>query len=176
MVLISLFTAVLCAVSPFSIAIGPVPLSLTTLVIYLASGTLDVKSGIISVFLYILLGAVGLPVFSGFGGGFHKVAGVTGGFIIGYVPLAACVGLFFKVFEKKRLYYLFGMVIGTILLYTCGVMWFMFQTKTSLAAAFLMCVTPFLIGDAAKIIVALIVAPKLRAAVANHKSQVTNHK
>ena len=215
MVFIALFTAVLCAVSPFSIAIGPIPLSFATLVIYLAAGTLGWKYGTLSVILYVMLGAFGLPVFSGFGGGFQKIAGPTGGFIIGYIPLALATGISAKFlsrysdtdqkrlkglviagltrnpnkrcalsgglrrggrndeeglnrdkyFTANRWLYVLGMAIGTVLLYTCGVAWFMLQTKTSLLAAFMACVVPFLIGDTIKIIISCIVAPQLRTAL-----------
>ena len=161
----ALFTALLCAVAPFSVAIGPIPLSFATLAIYLAAGTLGWKYGVLSVALYIVLGAVGLPVFSNFGGGFHKIAGVTGGFIVGYIPLALAAGLSSRISEKKRWLYALGMVIGTVLMYTCGVAWFMLQTEASLAAALLACVTPFLIGDALKIIIACVAAPQLRNAL-----------
>ena len=165
MVIIALFTAVLCAVAPFSITIGPIPLSFATLVIYLAAGTLGWKNGTISVALYVLLGAIGLPVFSNFGGGFQKIAGPTGGFIIGYIPLALATGLAVDFFNKNRLIYIIGMVIGTVLLYTCGVIWFMFQTKASLITALMACVVPFLIGDTIKIIISCIITPQLRAAL-----------
>ena len=165
MVFTALFAAVLCAVAPFSIKIGPIPLSFATLVIYLAAGTLSWKYGVVSVVLYVMLGAIGLPVFSGFEGGFHKIAGVSGGFIIGYIPLALVTGLSVEYFRKKRLAFVLGMVFGTALLYTCGVAWFMFQMRFSLAAALMACVTPFLIGDSIKIIIAAIVAPQLRLAI-----------
>ena len=165
----ALFTALLCAVAPFSVAIGPIPLSFATLAIYLAAGTLGWKYGVLSVALYIVLGAVGLPVFSNFGGGFHKIAGVTGGFIIGYIPLALATGISVGGDGKNRLLYALGMAIGTILLYTCGVVWFMLQTGSSPGAALLACVTPFLIGDAIKITIACIVAPQLRSALARLK-------
>ena len=165
MVYVALFTAVLCAVSPFSIAIGPIPLSFATLAIYLAAGTLGWKYGTASVIIYVMLGAFGLPVFSGFGAGFSKIAGPTGGFIVGYLPLALATGISANHIGKNRWLLIPGMAIGTLLLYTCGVAWFMLQTRASLAAALMACVVPFLIGDTIKIIIAFIVAPQLRAAL-----------
>jgi len=171
MVFTALFTAVLCAVAPFSIPIGPIPLSLATLVIYLAAGALDWKLGVISTLLYVTIGAVGVPVFSNFEGGFHKIAGVTGGFIIGYIPCALATGAVFDVFRKKIWAYVFGMITGTILLYSCGAAWFMLQTGSPLPVALALCVTPFLPGDAIKMVIACIVTPQLRKALAlvNHK-------
>ena len=164
MVLIAVFAAVLCAAAPFSIAIGPVPLSLATLVIYLSSGTLGWKYGTVSVILYITLGAAGLPVFSHFEGGFHKIAGLTGGYIVGYIPLALAAGLVFTTSEK-RWSCVPGMVTGTVLLYTFGTIWFMLMTKNTLPASLVLTVLPFLPGDVAKIITAGIIIPKLWAAL-----------
>jgi len=168
MAMTALFAAVLCAVAPFSVAVGPIPLSLATLVVYLASGSLGWRHGTISVLLYVIIGAVGLPVFTNFEGGFHKIAGVTGGYIIGYIPCALVTGLIgvSLTSEKRKVWpYAIGMVTGTVLLYTCGTAWFMLQTGSRLAAALALCVMPFLIGDVIKIIVACLTAPKLRNAL-----------
>ena len=165
MVNIAVFAAVLCAVAPISVSIGPIPISFATLVIYLAAGSLGWKYGVASVSIYVALGAFGLPVFSNFEGGFHKIAGITGGFIVGYVPLALATGLFSEISIGSRLKIAIGMAIGTILLYTCGVAWFMLQTKATLATALTACVFPFLIGDSIKIAAASAIAPRLRKAM-----------
>ena len=165
----ALFAAVLCAVAPFSVSIGPVPLTFATLVIYITAGTLGWKGAAVSAALYVLLGAVGLPVFSGFEGGFHKVAGVTGGFIIGYILCAFGTGAVSAVLSKRvRAYraYIAGMIAGTVLLYCCGTVWFIIQTGNQLAASLVMCVLPFLPGDAAKIVAARVIAPRLQSALA----------
>ena len=166
MVYTALFTAVLCAVAPLSLNIGPIPLSFATLAIYLAAGSLDPKCSAISVVLYVALGAVGLPVFSGFGAGIAKIIGPTGGFIAGYIPLVLVTGLSVSRFGQKRLIFVAGMVIGTALLYALGTAWFTLQMQASLSAALMACVVPFLVGDAFKIVIAAIVTPQLRAAIA----------
>ena len=165
MVFTALFTAVLCAVAPFAIAVGPIPLSFATLVIYLAAGTLDWKHSALSVILYVIIGATGVPVFSNFQGGFHRIIGATGGFIIGYIPCAIAIGLIVKSFRKKLPAFALGMVIGTVILYTCGTVWFMILTGNTLVVSLGFCVTPFLPGDALKIILACLVAPQLRTAL-----------
>ena len=165
MVYTALFTAVICAVAPVSLAIGPIPLTFASLIIYLAAGTLGWKYGVLSVLLYVLAGAIGLPVFSNFEGGFHKITGVTGGYIIGYIPCALATGLFADAFPKKLWSYILGMIAGTVLLYVCGTAWFVIQTGNSVAASLVLCVTPFLIGDTVKIILAGIAAPQLRNAI-----------
>ena len=170
MVYTALFAAVICAVAPFSIAIGPIPVSFATLAIYLAAGALDAKYAVLSVLLYIALGAVGLPVFSNFEGGFHKIAGISGGFIIGYLPCALAAGIIIDVSKGKIWSYALGMAVGTFSLYTCGMAWFMFQTGSTFAVSLTLCVSPFLVGDAIKIVLACITAPKLRGAlhIKNH--------
>ena len=91
--LIGLMTAITCILAPLSIPIGPVPISLTNFAIYLSLYLLDWKKGTISYILYLLLGLVGLPVFSGFTGGIGKLAGPTGGYIIGFIPMAIIAGI-----------------------------------------------------------------------------------
>ena len=166
MVFTALAASVLCVTAPFSLYIAPaIPLTFATLVIYVAGGALDWKCSTLAVVIYVLLGAVGLPVFSNFEGGFHKIAGMTGGYIIGYIPCVLTIGVIVKTFKNKIWSYAMGMVIGTVLLYTCGTAWFIFQTGNSLPAALTLCVIPFLPGDAMKIIIACVVAPQFRNAL-----------
>ncbi len=165
MVFTAVFAAVLCAVSPFIIPVGPVPLSLATFAIYLAASVLNWKYGALAVLLYIAIGLAGLPVFSGFTGGIQKLVGPTGGFIAGYIPMALVIGLIVTKYARKKWLYPASMALGTIVLYVFGLAWFMYSTGSTLAASLMACVVPFLPGDAVKIILASIVAPKLRTAV-----------
>ena len=89
----ALMAAVTCILAPLSIPIGPVPISFTNLAIYLSLYLLGWKKGTISYLIYLLLGLVGLPVFSGFTGGPAKLAGPTGGYIIGFIAMAIIAGL-----------------------------------------------------------------------------------
>lgn len=161
--MIAVMAAVMAVVSPFSINIGPIPLSFCTLVIYLNAYILGWKRGTVATLVYILLGVVGMPVFSGFGSGLAKVAGPTGGYIVGYLPLALIAGLAVVQFPKNRWLQLVGMILGTAVLYALGTAWYCFQSGNDLATALAWCVTPFLPGDAIKIIVAMSVGPMLRA-------------
>ena len=90
MVLIALMTAVTCVLGPLSIPLpfSPVPISLTNFAIFLAIFVLGMKSGTISFIIYLLLGAIGVPVFSSFRGGLQVLAGPTGGYLIGFIFLA----------------------------------------------------------------------------------------
>lgn len=162
LVVTALFAAVICVFSPWSLPAGPVPISLATFAVYVASATLGWKRGSLAVAIYVLLGAVGIPVFAGFTGGVNIVAGVTGGYIIGYIPCALLTGL---VADKKpgRMWaYPIGMLLGTLACYALGTAWFMVQTQNTLSSALLLCVLPFLVGDAIKMIAATMLAYQLR--------------
>jgi biotin transport system substrate-specific component len=165
MIFSALFAAVLCAVAPFSIPIGPIPLSLATFVIYIAAATINWKYGTLAVVLYVLMGLIGLPVFAGPSGGIQKLVGPTGGFIIGYILCALVIGLIVDRFETKRWAYPVAMLLGTVVLYALGTTWFIVLMKVTLAKALMSCVVFFLPGDAAKIILASVIAPILRKAL-----------
>ena len=83
LIFMALMAAVMCIAGPLAVLIGPVPITLTNLVIYIAVGVLGTAQGTISYCLYLLLGMVGLPVFSGYAGGLGKLAGPTGDYLFG---------------------------------------------------------------------------------------------
>ena len=166
----ALMAALICVAGPLSVAVGPIPLSLASFAVYLAGAILGWKRGSLAVLLYLLIGLAGVPVFSGFSGGFQKLIGVTGGYLAGYLPCAILTGLFVGSPEDgapRGIWRLAaGMALGTAALYIVGTAWFMLQTKNPLGAALGMCVLPFLPGDAVKIAAAtLIAAPVRRAAL-----------
>lgn len=166
MILIALMAAVTCIFAPMSIQLpGGVPISLTNFVIYVTVFLLGWKKGTVSYCIYLLLGAIGLPVFSGFTGGLGKLAGPTGGYLIGFILIAVVSGYFIDAFPGKVYMYVLGMVLGTFVDYVLGTTWFMMQTKMALGAALGVCVFPFLLGDGIKILVATIVGPVLRKAL-----------
>ena len=166
--LIALMAALICVAGPLTIPIGPVPLSLTTFTIYLSSAILGWKRAPIAVLIYLLIGSLGIPVFSGFSAGFQKLAGMTGGYLVGYLPCALISGIPvsgpFAEKKQEKAFWLFPvfMVIGTIVLYILGTAWFMFQTGNTLIASLILCVIPFLPGDAFKILAASLVSRPIR--------------
>ena len=113
LVLIALMTAITCIFAPMAIPIpvSPVPISLTNLVIMISIYVLGFKDATISYIVYLLLGLVGLPVFSGFTGGLGKLAGPTGGYLIGFIFLALISGLFVDKFPKNRILAVAGMIV-----------------------------------------------------------------
>ena len=159
---VALLAAIICVLSPFAINIGPIPLSFGSLAVYIAACLISKWHGIAAVVVFILLGAFGVPVFTNFTGGFHKIVGATGGYIIGYIPCALVIGLMVDALEKHIWAYPVAMVAGTAALYACGTAWYMIQSGVSLSAALMACVVPFLIGDAIKIVAATALCFPLR--------------
>ena len=161
--MVAVMAAVMAVVSPFALPIGPVPISLATFVVYLTAYVLGWKRATVATLVYILLGAVGMPVFSGFAGGLGKLLGPTGGYIVGYLPLALISGLFVDKFPKSRIMQLVGMILATAVLYALGTAWFCVEAGKTLSVAMSACVIPFLPGDFAKMLVSMAVGPLIRS-------------
>lgn len=167
--MIGLMAAVLCILAPVSIPlpITLVPISLTNFIIYITLYLLGTKCGTISYTVYFLLGLVGLPVFSGFSGGLGKVAGPTGGYLVGFFFICLLAGPVIRKFhEAKVLHMVFacvGMVIATAVCYAFGTVWFTVQQGVTFAEALAMCVFPFIPGDVIKIVAAMLLGPVLRS-------------
>ena len=162
LVLIALMTAVICVLAPVSLPLGPVPVSLATFAILLTAYILGWKRGTTSILIYILLGLTGLPVFSAYGAGFSKIVGPTGGYIIGYLPLAAVTGRFADRYSD-RIRPALGMVLGTLVLYIFGTAWLAHQMQMTIGEAIMAGVIPFLPGDIGKIIITAVLGPLLRS-------------
>lgn len=146
----------------------PVPIILATMVTSLAGGLLGWKYGSLSMIVYLLLGAVGAPVFHNFTGGAGIIAGPTGGYLIGYITSALICGLLIDIICRNKLTWwgiAISCVAGMASCYVLGTIWFMVLSGTGLAAAMVMCVIPFLPGDVLKIIAAVLLIRKLRPVV-----------
>lgn len=164
--LIGLMTAITCILAPLSIPLpfSPVPISLTNLVIFISVFILGMKDATISFLIYLLLGAVGLPVFASFHAGLSVLAGPTGGYLIGFIFLALIQGFAMKYFDRKLIPTIIGMLIGMAVCYIFGTVWLSKLMSLSFKEGLFMGVIPYLPGDAVKIIIAVIVGPKLYAA------------
>lgn len=162
--LIGLMTAVLCLLGPIAIPlpVSPVPISFTNLAIYLAIYVLGTKFGTVSCALYLFLGTIGLPVFSGFSGGPTKLAGPTGGYLIGFLFMALIAGFFIQSFSGKSIPSIAGMGLGTAACYLFGTFWLSRQMNLSFTAALAVGVLPYLAGDIVKIAIAALLGPKLK--------------
>lgn len=159
------FVALIAICSWISIPMT-IPFTLQLFAICLATGLLGLKRGTITVVVYILLGLVGVPVFSGFKGGVGALMGPTGGYIIGFIFTALIVGSITAKFGKSIPVLAIAMVIGVLICYVFGTIWFVFvYTKTkeavSIMTALSWCVFPYLIPDAVKIALAVILTKRL---------------
>lgn len=164
MCIIAVFVALMCVLSPLSIPLEPISITLATLVVYLIGAVFSWKISLPIILIYLLLGMAGMPVFSKFQGGIQVLAGPTGGFLIGYVPCLLFESLLLGKTKKRLWTYPLAMLGGTFLLYACGVAWFLIYGKGNygFAQAMMVCVVPFLLGDAIKIMLASFAGYRLR--------------
>ena len=163
--MMAMMAALMCILGPMSIPIGQVPITFTNLVIYLAVYLLGTKMGTVSCLVYLLLGMAGLPVFSGYSGGFAKLAGPTGGYLVGFLFMAAISGIFVERFSRNPFWSGAGMVLGTAVLYLFGTVWFVLMMKCTVAYALAVCVVPFILGDLIKIVLAVFFGKQVRGAL-----------
>lgn len=154
---VAIFTAFMCIISPIAVPLGPVPITLGTFAINLAAYVLGFKKATLSCFLYLLIGVIGLPVFSGFSGGIAKVLGPTGGYLIGYLAICLVGGYLIEKTNRKAGSAILALLCGAALNYLFGTLWLAWQGGMGFMSALLVAVVPFIIGDIIKIIAAVLV-------------------
>lgn len=158
-----IFTALMCICSWLSMPIPNGTVSLQTFALFLTLGLLGGKYGSLVCLVYLLLGSVGIPVFTGFQGGIGILLGTTGGYLWGF--LGACLiywCITTKLGDKSKL---FAMILGLFLCYASGTIWFSLVYTggdRSLWLIFGTCVVPYLIPDGIKLALALVLAKKLK--------------
>ena len=162
MAVTALMAAVMCVLGPLTVPIGAVPISLANFVICLTAWLLGPKFGTLSVAVYMCIGLIGVPVFSGYGAGLAKLAGPTGGYLVGYLLLALIGGLFIEKSNGNPVVSGIGLVLGDAACYVLGTAWFVFQMQCELGYALSVCVYPFIALDLAKIVVSCVVGALLR--------------
>ncbi|MCR5452612.1 MAG: biotin transporter BioY [Lachnospiraceae bacterium] len=168
---VALMAAVCCIMGPLSIPIGPIPVSLTMVAVFLSEYALGTKWGTLSYVIYLLIGLVGAPVFSGFTGGVGKLFGPTGGYLFGMIFMGLITGLFITVSEKlsskilKILVQTGGMILGAAVNYLLGTIYFISLTHVSFTEGLMTCVVPFVAIDMIKILLVLLVGNTVRKAL-----------
>lgn len=179
--LTALCAALLCVLAPMSIPLpGGVPISLATFAAAFAGALLGPKYGALSVVIYLLLGAFGLPVFSSYNGGLGSFVKPSSGYLIGYLFLAFLTGLIYHRFGRtqqggRKFALLFGaQLVGEVVLYVFGTAWFMYlmgaqgnAAMATIGGALGACVIPFIPGDCAKMIAVCIIIPVLEKALSS---------
>ena len=158
----ALFTALTAVCAQICIPMPPVPVSMALFAVQLCGALLGARWGMLSMAAYILLGAVGVPVFSGFASGPSALFGSTGGFLAGYVLCAGITGRLCARSGASLVRCCAAMCAGLTVCYACGTLWFMFVSGSSPAAALGACALPFLPADALKILLAALLAARLR--------------
>jgi biotin transport system substrate-specific component len=163
MIYASLFGAVTAAGAFLIIPFAFVPITLQTLFLNLAAALLGGRLGALSQVVYVLLGIIGLPVFAGGKGGIGVLFGPTGGYLIGFVVAAYVIGKLIELKEHAGFVWMAcSMVAGLVIIYFFGIVQLSFVAKLTLIKAVSVGVLPFLIGDALKIIIAILITLKLR--------------
>jgi biotin transport system substrate-specific component len=164
--LIALFAALLCASAIIYIPLV-VPITLQTLVICLCCELLGTKKAMVVYLVYIAIGFLGLPVFSGFNGGITALFSNTGGFIVGFLAFILVKGLTKKLFKKGYVSSIVSSALGLVALYFIGSVWFTFIYFGEFSlplylSSLALSVLPFILPDVLKIIVAGIIAKRIK--------------
>jgi len=159
--------AVLMAVCSWISIPAAVPFTLQTFAIFCSLGLIGGKRGTAAIVVYLLLGALGLPVFAGFSGGIGILLGVTGGYLLGFIPMGLVYWLGERLGKGKRWIQIASMLLGLVLCYAFGTAWFMFvyarqSGPIALGTAMAWCVIPFIIPDLVKMALSLLLSEKLR--------------
>lgn len=175
MALCGLFAAITAILAPISIPIGAVPITIGVFAVLLAGAVLKPGYAFLSQVVYLLIGAVGLPVFSGFSGGIQKIAGPTGGYLIIYPAMAWLAALvtqtaFKRIIGKNKaplrtIAVFCGMLVSVALCYITGTLWYSLQSGTSVMQAAAVTAIPFIPWDILKCAAAALIGVTVKATI-----------
>ena len=162
--------AVLTAVCSWISIPAAVPFTLQTFAVFCSLGLLGGKRGTAAILVYLLLGALGIPVFAGFSGGIGVLFGTTGGYLLGFILMGLIYWLGERLIRDSRGVRIVSMILGLLLCYAFGTAWFMFvyarqSGAIALGTALSWCVIPFLLPDFIKLGLALLLTDRLRRAL-----------
>ncbi len=166
MILIALFSALMC-IGAWIHFPSPVPATMQTFVVFVALGLLGSRNTFIVLCVYVALGSVGLPVFSGFTSGIGALTGPTAGFIWGFLMGVPVFYIFEKYFSRKKSLLIIGYIIYILIHYIPGALWYCRFTADELnlpgiISSSLVTVVPFIIPDAIKLFIALFTVNRLK--------------
>ena len=166
MTLIAMFAAVITVCSFIRIPRGSIPFTMQTFAVFTVIGILGIKRGVITVILYELLGLVGLPVFGG-KGGLSVITGPTGGYITGFILSVLIAGSIIKYVKlngmwSKRIVMFIALLLGDAACFIVGTFQFMQVSGNDLKTSMTYCVTPFIIPDIVKMILAIVIIERIK--------------
>lgn len=154
--MIGLSTAVIAIMAQIQIPLPfGVPFTMQTFALLLTGFILGSRKGTIATIIYVFLGAIGVPVFAGFAGGFQMITGPLGGFILSFPLLTFAAGLAKEIRNSSKIFYILYLVSGLTINYICGIAVFCIVTKSSILVGFTACVLPFIVTDILKTILAV---------------------
>ncbi|WP_173458729.1 biotin transporter BioY [Ruminococcus flavefaciens] len=167
LVLTAMFAAVMAVCSWIAIPIGSIPITLQTFAVFCALGLLGGRNGTFAIAVYILLGAIGLPVFTNFKGGIGALTGPTGGYILGFILMALLYWAGTKLFGHKLPVSIALMAVGLAVCYLFGTIWFVCgysngETKMTFMGALDVCVFPYLPFDIIKLVLATVICSRIK--------------
>lgn len=170
MVYIGVFAVIIAICSWITLPFGMVSFTMQTFAIFLTVGVLGGRRGTMAVLIYLLLGIVGVPVYAGFGSGIGAILGQEGGYLIGFLFSALVMWSAEKLFGRKTWSMALSMVLGLIVCYAFGTVWFMTVYARNMGAVGLVtvlgwCVFPFVLPDLIKIALAVILCKRLSGIV-----------
>lgn len=161
MCITAFFAALTAILTQIAIPIGPVPITLGTFSVFLTGALLGAKLGAVSQAVYVLLGIFGVPVFTSFRAGVGVLLGPTGGYLPGYILAAGLIGFIVKRYGNSIYVLVLAMLAGYCVYTLTGTCWYVYSTETGVAAALMVCVVPFIPGDALKIVLAAVLVRRL---------------
>ncbi len=165
LVYMAICTALICICSWITIP-GTIPFTLQTLAIFITLGLLGWKKGTISILIYIILGIIGLPVFSYFNSGIGAILGPTGGYIIGFIFAGLIYGILSYFIKNENVLNILGFISGLLICYLIGTIWFYYvysaNNSISFVSVIMMCVIPFIAPDILKILLAIFVVKNVK--------------
>lgn len=160
LIICAFFTAIICVIAPFCVMIGPVPITFTLFALALCAFVQGSSKAAIATMVYILVGIIGMPVFSGFKGGFGAIMSPTGGFVFSYVFVVLILGCCMKTKRKSVIVML--CISALAVCYACGTIWYMFIASSDAITALMLCVVPFIPFDVIKLYAAYAVSKAVK--------------
>lgn len=174
LVINAMFVCLLIIGAQISIPLpGMVPISLQTLAIYVLALMFDAKTSFVVTVIYLVMGVIGLPVFAGFTGGASHLVGPAGGFLFGFPIMAVLISIIASKSNSVTAW-IVALVLGTVILYTIGTVYFMYVAKAPLTSALMSCVIPFIPGDFMKMAGAVLVTKKIKKFVVQKENILLN--
>lgn len=170
LVLCGVCAAIMAILSPIPFSIGAIPITLGFFAAFICSGVLPPKLSVMTQIVYLLLGAVGMPVFSNFGGGLEKLVGPTGGFLLGYPIMALVISLLLECYDKRirrgevwrTVWTVMTLAVGAVVGHTCGALWYSARMHVTILQALMAATVPFILPEIIKIAAASVLLPILR--------------